>query len=37
VLGTGSDNIAMQRLAQAAGFRVRSATLWFSKPVPPQG
>jgi ribosomal protein S18 acetylase RimI-like enzyme len=37
VLGTGSDNFAMQRLAQAAGFRVRSTTLWFSKRVPPEG
>ncbi len=32
-LGTSSENIAMQRAAQAVGFRVRSMTLWFSKPV----
>jgi len=32
-LGTSSDNVAMQRTAQAAGFRVQSTTLWFSKPV----
>jgi len=33
VLGTGSDNPAMLRTAQAVGFRVQSTTLWFSKPV----
>jgi ribosomal protein S18 acetylase RimI-like enzyme len=33
VLGTSSENIAMQRTAQAVGFHVRSTTLWFSKPV----
>lgn len=32
-LGTSSENVAMQRTAQAAGFRVQSTTLWFSKPV----
>ncbi len=32
-LGTSSDNMAMQRTAQAAGFRVQSTTFWFSKPV----
>lgn len=32
-LGTSSENIPMQRAAQAAGFRVASTTLWFSKPV----
>lgn len=34
-LGTSSANRAMQNLAQAVGFRVRSTTLWFSKPVSP--
>lgn len=34
-LGTSSKNKAMQNLAQAVGFRVRSTTLWFSKPVSP--
>lgn len=34
-LGTSSENRAMQNLAQAVGFRVRSTTLWFSKPVSP--
>jgi len=33
VLGTSSENVAMQRTAQAAGFRVRSTKLWFEKPV----
>lgn len=31
VLGTSSENVAMQRTAQAAGFRVQSTTLWFSR------
>ena len=35
-LGTGSENVAMQRTAQAVGFRVQSTTLWFSKPVTPE-
>ncbi len=34
VLGTSSENIAMQRTAQAVGFRVQSTKLWFAKPVP---
>ncbi len=33
VLGTSSENIAMQRTAQAVGFRVQSTKLWFSKSV----
>jgi mycothiol synthase len=33
VLGTSSENIAMQRTAQAVGFRVQSTKLWFAKPV----
>jgi ribosomal protein S18 acetylase RimI-like enzyme len=33
VLGTSSENVAMQRVAQAVGFRVESTTLWFAKPV----
>lgn len=32
-LGTSSENVAMQRTAQAVGFHVQSTTLWFSKPV----
>ncbi|MBN1810331.1 MAG: GNAT family N-acetyltransferase, partial [Anaerolineae bacterium] len=30
-LGTSSENVAMQRAAQAVGFRVQSTTLWFAK------
>lgn len=33
VLGTSSDNVAMQRVALAVGFCVESTTLWFAKPV----
>lgn len=33
LLGTSSENVAMQRTAQAVGFRVQSTTLRFSKPV----
>jgi ribosomal protein S18 acetylase RimI-like enzyme len=32
-LGTSSENLAMQRTAQAVGFRLQSSTVWFSKPV----
>ena len=32
-LGTSSKNIAMQNLARAAGFRLESSTLWFTKAV----
>ena len=32
-LGMSDKNMAMQRTAQAVGFRVQSTTLWFSKPV----
>lgn len=31
--GTSSQNLAMQRTAEAAGFRVVSRALWFSKPL----
>jgi len=34
ILGTSSDNSAMQKAAQAAGFHVYSRTVWFSKPIP---
>lgn len=34
VLGTSSQNIPMQRTAEAVGFQVQSTKLWFSKPVP---
>ena len=34
VLGTSSENIAMQRTAQAVGFRVQFTKLWFTKSVP---
>lgn len=34
VLGTSSENAAMQQLARAVGYRVQSTTLWFRKPVP---
>lgn len=33
VLGTSSENVAMQRTAQAVGFRIQSTMLWFAKPV----
>jgi len=33
VLGTSSENIAMQRTAKAVGFRVQSTKLWFAKSV----
>ena len=32
-LGTSSENISMQRLAEAASFRIVSEKIWFSKPV----
>ncbi len=35
VLGTSSENVAMQRTAKAVGFHVESTTLWFSRPVVP--
>jgi len=34
-LGTSSENIAMQRLADALGFEVVSEKLWFSKKIGP--
>lgn len=33
IMGTSSENEKMQRAAQAVGFRVESATVWFAKPV----
>ena len=33
VLGTSSENVAMQRLAASVGFRVQSAKVWFEKQV----
>lgn len=33
VTGTSSENVAMQRTAEAVGFRITSTTLWFAKPV----
>lgn len=32
-LGTSSQNLAMQRLAESLGFELVSETFWFSKPV----
>jgi mycothiol synthase len=34
MLGTSSDNLPMQKAAQAAGFRVYSKRIWFSKSIP---
>lgn len=34
VLGTSSENVALQRVAKSVGFRVQSAKLWFEKQVP---
>jgi mycothiol synthase len=34
MLGTSSENLAMQKTARAAGFRVYSKRIWFSKPIP---
>ena len=34
MLGTSSENLAMQKAAQAAGFRVYSKRIWFSKLLP---
>jgi ribosomal protein S18 acetylase RimI-like enzyme len=31
-LGTASDNLAMQKTAESAGFRLESKTLWFRRP-----
>ena len=33
VLGTSSENLAMQQVAQSVGFFIRSKTLWFSRKV----
>lgn len=35
VLGTSSDNIAMQKTAAAVGFQVVATTVWFAKAVMP--
>ncbi|MBN1659259.1 MAG: GNAT family N-acetyltransferase [Anaerolineae bacterium] len=35
LLGTSSENVAMQRVAQSVGFRVQSASICFSRPVSP--
>jgi ribosomal protein S18 acetylase RimI-like enzyme len=32
-LGTSGDNIAMQKAAESAGFRIEFKTIWFSKEV----
>ena len=32
-LGTSGDNIAMQKVAESVGFKVKHKTLWFSKEV----
>jgi len=32
-LGTSGENIRMQKTAEAAGFRIESKTIWFSKEV----
>jgi ribosomal protein S18 acetylase RimI-like enzyme len=32
-LGTSSENIAMQRAAESAGYRIQSAKLWFAKTI----
>lgn len=37
VLGTSSENVAMQQAARAVGFRVQSTALWFEKRVPRSG
>jgi ribosomal protein S18 acetylase RimI-like enzyme len=34
MLSTSSDNYAMQRAAESAGFRVYSKRIWFSKTIP---
>ncbi len=33
LMGTSSQNVAMQRTAKAVGFRVQSTKLWFAKPM----
>jgi len=33
VLGTSSDNMAMQQTARSVGFRVHTTKLWFAKPL----
>jgi len=32
-LGTGSENLPMQRLAESLGFRLASENLWYTRPV----
>jgi GNAT superfamily N-acetyltransferase len=34
VLGTSSENVAMQQVANSVGFRVQSTMLWFEKQAP---
>jgi mycothiol synthase len=34
MLGTGSENLPMQKAAEAAGYRVYSKKLWFAKALP---
>ncbi len=34
MLGTSSENLAMQKAAESAGFRVYSKRIWFSKMIP---
>jgi len=36
-LGTSGNNLAMQRTAMSAGFRIAYKTLWFSKEVKQPG
>jgi ribosomal protein S18 acetylase RimI-like enzyme len=33
VLGTSSENVAMQRIAKVVGFRLQSTKIWFAKSV----
>jgi ribosomal protein S18 acetylase RimI-like enzyme len=33
VLGTSSENVAMQAVAQSAGFQVECSKIWFFKPA----
>jgi ribosomal protein S18 acetylase RimI-like enzyme len=33
VMGTSSENVGMQKAAQAVGFRVESTKVWFAKPI----
>ena len=33
VLGTSSQNVAMQKTAESVGFQVQSAKIWFTRPI----